>query len=76
MLGTFKTLGIETLEVETKPILWPDIVEPFDVRILRRCGAGLSLENKDEWGVMWLQQAESISQEEGDILDKAERDKE
>ena len=47
------------LEVETEPILWPDIVE-----------------NKDEWGVMWLQQAESISQEEGDIPDKAEREKE
>ena len=39
------------LEVETEPILWPDIVEPFAVRILRGCGAGVSSENKDEWGV-------------------------
>ena len=64
------------LEVETEPILWPDIVEPFAVWILRRCGAGLSSENKDEWGVMWLQQAESISQEEGDIPDNDEREEE
>ena len=51
-------------------------MEPFAVRILRGCGAGLTSENKDEWGVMWLQQEESISQEEGDIPDKAEREKE
>ena len=61
MLGILKTPGTERLEVETKPILWPDIVEPFAVRILKGCGASLSSENKDEWGVMWLQQAESIS---------------
>ena len=64
------------MEVEIEPILWPDIVEPFAVRILRGCGTGLSSENEDEWDVMWLQQAESISQEEGDILDKAEREEE
>ena len=51
-------------------------MEPIAVRILRECGTGLSSENKDEWGVMWLQQAESISQEEGDIPDKAEREEE
>ena len=51
-------------------------MELFVVRLLRRCGVGLSSENKDEWGVMWLQQAESISQEKGDILDKAEREEE
>ena len=76
MLGILKTPGTERLEVETKPILWPDIVEPFAVRILRGYGAGLSSENKDEWGVIWLQQVESISQEEGDILDKTEREEE
>ena len=32
--------------------------------------------NKDDWGVMWLQQAESISQEEWDILDIIEREEE
>ena len=52
------------------------IVEPFAMRILRGCGAGLSSENKDEWSVMWLQQAESISQEVGDIPDKSEREEE
>ena len=64
------------MEVETEPILWPDIVEPFTVWILRGCGAGLSLENKDKWGVMWLQQAESISQKVWDIPDKAEKEEE
>ena len=64
------------MEVKTEPILWSDIVESFAMQMLRRCGAGLSSENKDEWGVMWLQQAESISQEEGDIPDKAEREEE
>ena len=59
-----------------EPILWLDIVEPFVVWILRGCGVGLSSKNKDEWGVIWLQQAESISQEEGDILDKNEREEE
>ena len=51
-------------------------MEPFAMQILRECGAGLSSENKDEWGVMWLQQAESISQEVGDIPNKAEREEE
>ena len=51
-------------------------MEPFTVQKLRGCGAGLSLENKDKWGVMWLQQAESISQEVWDILDKAKREEE
>ena len=46
------------------------------MRILKRCGTGLSSENKDEWGVMWLQQTEFISQKEGDIPDKAEREEE
>ena len=64
------------MEVETEPILWPDIVEPFAVWILRGCGAGLSSKNKDEWGVMWLQQEKSISQEKGDIPDKAKREEE
>ena len=64
------------MEVKTEPILWPNIVEPFAVQILKWCGAGLSSENKDEWGVMWLQQVESISQEEGDIPDKTEREEE
>ena len=64
------------MEVETEPILWPDIVEPFAVWILWGCGAGLSSKNKDEWGVMWLQQEKSISQEKGDIPDKAEREEE
>ena len=76
MSRTLKTLGTERLEVKMEHILWLDIVEPFAVRILRRCGACLSSENKDEWGVMWLQQAESISQEVGDIPDKVEREKE
>ena len=76
MLGTSKTPRTKRLEVKTKPILWPDIVEPFAMRILRGCGASLRSENKDEWRVMWLQQAESISQEEGDILDKAKREEE
>ena len=39
-------------------------------------GAGLSSENKDKWDVIWLQQAESISQEKGDMPDKAEREEE
>ena len=64
------------MEVETEPILRLDIVEPFAVRILKGCDAGLSSENKDEWDVMWLQQAESISQEEGDIPDKTKREEE
>ena len=64
------------LEVKTEHILWPNIVEPLALQILRGCGAGLSLENKDEWGVMWLQQVESISQEEGDIPDKTKREEE
>ena len=76
MSGIVKIPGTERLKVETEPILWLDIVELFVVRLLRRCGAGLSSENKDEWGVMWLQQAESISQEKGDIPDKAEREEE
>ena len=71
-----KDLGTERLEVETEPILWLDIVEPFAMRILRGCGVGLRLENKDKWGIMWLQQAESISQEEGEIPDKVEREEE
>ena len=76
MLGTLKTLGTERLEVEIKPILWPNIMEPLAVQILRECGADSSWENKDEWSVMWLQQAESISQEEGDIPDETEREEE
>ena len=64
------------LEVKIEPILWPDIMEPFAVRILKGCGADWSSENKDEWGVMWLQQAESIGQEVGDLPDKAEREEE
>ena len=76
MLGTLKTPRTERLEVKTEPILWLDIVEPFAMRILRGYGVGLSSKNKDEWGVMWLQQAESISQEEGDMLDKAKREEE
>ena len=76
MLGILKTQGIERLEVEKKPILWPNIVELFSVQILRGCDAGSSWENKDEWDVMWLQQAKSISQEEGDIPDKTEREEE
>ena len=75
-LRTLKTLGTERLEVETKPILWPDIVESFAVRILRGCGAGLNSKNKDECDVMWLQQAKSIRQKEGDIPDKTEREDE
>ena len=59
-----------------EPILWPDIVEPFAIRILKGCCAGLSLENKDKRRVMWLQQAKSISQEVGDIPDKVEREEE
>ena len=51
-------------------------MEPFTVQILRRCVAGLSWENKEMRGVMWLQQAKSISQEEGDIPDKTEREEE
>ena len=41
--------------------------------MLKGCGAGLSLENKDEWGVIWLQQAESKSQV-WDLLGKTERE--
>ena len=59
-----------------EPILWPDIMKPFAMRILRRCGAGLSSKNKDESGVMWLQQEESISQAVGDRPYKAEREDE
>ena len=51
-------------------------MEPFAVQILKGCGVDLSLENKDEWGAMWLQQAKFISQEVGDIPDKAEREEE
>ena len=76
MSRTLKTLVTSRLEVKTEPILWPDIVKSFVVRILKGCGAGLRSENKDEWGVMWLQQAESISQEVGDIPDKTEREEE
>ena len=64
------------MEDEIEPILWSDIVEPFAVQILRGYGTGLSSENKDEWGVMWLQQAESINQKVGDIPDKVEREEE
>ena len=39
------------------------MVEPSAIWILRGCGAGSSLENNDKWDVMWLQQAESKSQE-------------
>ena len=67
---TLKILGTKSLEVEIELILLPNIVEPFVGQILRGCGAGSSWENKDKWGVMWLQQAESISQEEGDITNK------
>ena len=74
MSGTLKTPETERLEVKTEPILWHDIVELFVVWILRGCGAGLISEKKDEWGVMWLQQAESINQEIGDIPNKAERE--
>ena len=76
MLGTLKTLGTEMLEVEIEPILWPNIVEPLAVRILKGYGASSSWTNKDEWGVMWLQQAKSISQKEGDMLDVTEREEE
>ena len=62
MPGTWKTPGIERLEVETKPSLFPCMVEPSAIWIFLGCGAGSSLENKEEWGVMWLQQAESKSQ--------------
>ena len=51
-------------------------MEPLAMWILKWCGASWSWENKDEWGVMWLQQVESISQEEGDIPDEIEREKE
>ena len=37
-------------------------------------GVGSSWENKDKWGVMWLPQVESISQEEWDILNWTERE--
>ena len=76
MSGTLKTLRTERLEVETELILWPNIAELFAVRILRGCGTGLSSKNKDEWGIMWLQQAKFINQEEGDIPNKAGREKE
>ena len=61
MLGILKTLGTKRLEVEIEPILWLNIMEPLAVQILREYGVGLSWENKDKWGVMWLQQAEPIS---------------
>ena len=64
------------MEVKIEPILWPNIGEPFAVRILRGCGADSSWENKDEWDVMWLQQVEFISQEEGDISNKTKRKEE
>ena len=57
-----ETLGTKRLEVETKPRLFPCIVEPSAIWIFRGCGTGSSLENKKEWGVMWLQEAESKSQ--------------
>ena len=47
-MGTLKTPRTERLEVEMEPILWPDIVEPFAVQILRGCCAGLSSENTSE----------------------------
>ena len=64
------------MKVEIEPILWLDIVEPFAVGIIRECSASLSLENKDKWGAKWLQQAESISQDEWDIPDKVETEEE
>ena len=64
------------MEVKIEPILWQNIVEPFAVRILRGCGADSSWENKEEWGVMWLQQTKFISQEEGDIPNKTKREEE
>ena len=64
MLGTLNTLGTERLEVMVEPIFWPNIVEPFVVWILRGCGA------------MWLQEAKSISQEEGDLPDKTKWEEE
>ena len=76
MLGTLKTLGTERLEVKIELILWPNIVESLAMRILWGCDADSSWENKDEWGVMWLQQTESISQEEGDIPDETKREEE
>ena len=51
-------------------------MEPLAVQILRECGAGLSWENKDESDVMCMQQAESISQEEGNIPDEIQREEE
>ena len=54
MLGTLKNLGIERLEVKIEPILWPNIMEPLTMQILRECGAGARWENKNEWDVMWL----------------------
>ena len=48
------------------------MVEPLAIWILKGCGVGLSLENKDEWGVIWLQQAESKSQM-WDLPGKTER---
>ena len=62
------------MKVEMESILWPNVVKPFAVRILKGCGASLRSENKNKWGVMWLKQAKSISQEVGDIPDKAERE--
>ena len=41
-------LGTKMLEIETKPKLLSCMVEPSAIRILRGCGAGSSLENKDE----------------------------
>ena len=48
--------------METKPRLFPCMVEPSAIWIFRGCGARSILENKDEWGVMWLQQVESKGQ--------------
>ena len=67
---TLKIPGTKSLEVKIESILLPNIVEPFAGQILRECGTGSSWENKDKWGVMWLQQVEFISQEEGDITNK------
>ena len=47
----------------------PCMVKPSVIWILRGCGVGLSLENKNKWGIMWLKQAESKSQE-WDLLGK------
>ena len=60
------------MEFETKPRLLPSLVESSAIWILKGCGAVSSLENKDKWGVMWLQQAKLKSQE-WDLLGKTEK---